>query len=211
MRKAPFALFALVTVVAFSPGSAVSAAAESVAIPTTVTISKGKLIDEYPGPPPPGTTDLDMPFYGRISPSSPACRVRRPYELGRIEEGEFVPMGSTTVSVSGKWVFGLAGEPPKPMAVAVRVPPKTTVSNGVSYRCEEAISSTVSFDENDFTPCLLARAEQRGYLPAVRRTKQELRRAEATNQDDLAAAMRRRLRDYRARHGSIERAVRNRC
>jgi hypothetical protein len=215
VRKASFTLLAFLMVVAFSSGPATSTAAESIAIPTTVTINKGKLIDDYPGSRPHGITDLSMPFYGQISVPNPACQVPRPYELGRVEEGKFVSMGfwvrSTAPAATGKWVSGLTGIPPRPMAVAVRVPPKTTVSSGVSYRCEEAISSTVQFDKNDFTPCLLARAEQRGYPLAIRQTKQELRRAEVAGWDDLAAAWRQRLRDFRARHDDIKRAVESRC
>lgn len=192
------------------PGGA--AAVDEVVVPTTATINKGPLIDEYPGPPPPGTADLEMPFFGKISTSHPACRIRRPYQLGRVEpDGEFTWLGATTVKESGKWRFGLVGEPPEPMSMAVRVLPKTTVYEGTTYRCEEVISSTVPFDKSDFTPCLIARAEQRGYLPGIRTLKQQIRRAKANNLDELVRVYRKRLKDFRAQHDNIKRAVQNRC
>ncbi len=191
------------------------AAAEEVAVPTTATINKGLLVDEYPGPPLPGTTDLTMPFFGKISTSNPACRIRRPYQLGKVEpDGEFNWVGATTARASGKWSFGLSGEPEDPMSIAVRVLPKTTVREGTTYLCEEAISSTVPFDERDFTPCLIARAELRGYLPGVRRLKREIRAIKATaNPEEMARKrqLEKRLKDFQAQHDSIQRAAQNGC
>jgi hypothetical protein len=191
------------------------AAAEEIAVPTTATINKGQLVDIYPGTPPPGSTDLIVPFSGKISTSDPACRIRRPYQLGKVEpDGEFNWVGATTAEASGKWNFGLAGEPPKPMSIAIRVLPKTTVREGTTYLCEEAISSTVPFGASDFTPCLIARAELRGYLPGVRRLKREIREIKATtNPEELARRRRleKRLKDFRAQHDGIQRTAQNRC
>jgi hypothetical protein len=192
-----------------------AAAAEEIAVPTTATINKGRLVDIYPGSPPPGSTDLITPFSGKISTGNPACRIRRPYQLGKVEpDGEFNWVGATTAEASGKWSFGLAGEPPEPMSIAIRVLPKTTVRGGTTYLCEEAISSTVPFDESDFTSCLIARAELRGYLPGVRRLKREIRAVKATASPDEMARKRqleKRLKDFQAQHDSIQRTAQNGC
>lgn len=194
------------------PGASEAIAAEPIVVSTTATINKGKLIDEYPGPPPPGSTDLDLPFFGRISSDHPACRIRRSYDLGRIEpDGEFVPIGSTTVPPSGKWTFGLAGRISRPYYIAIRVKPRDTVYHGVAYRCEEVTSDTVTEDASDFTPCKRARAAKRGYAPAIRSTKRIIRQAEARNDNATAHAYRRRLKEFKSHRRSIWRAVKTRC
>lgn len=191
------------------------AAAEEIAVPTTATINKGRLADIYPGPPPPGSTDLITPFSGKIATSDPACQVRRPYQLGKVEpDGEFDWVGATTAEASGKWRFGLAGEPPAPMSIAIRVLPRTVVRGATTYHCEEMISSTVPFDERDFTPCLIARAELRGYLPGVRRLKREIRQAKGAKSPEELARKRqleKRLKDFQAQHDNIQRAAQNGC
>jgi hypothetical protein len=192
-------------------GTAGAAEGELVSAPTTATIEKGLLVDEYPGPPDPGFTDLIMPFSGRISSSNPACRVKRPYEIGRIEsDGEYVEMGSTTVAAMGHWEFGLAGEPPQPMAIVVHVPAKRVEAAGATIRCEEVTSTSVPFDSRDFTPCLLARAEKRGYPLAIRRERQGLRKALKRGDEEAVATIRSNLREDRTLRDSIFEAPRKR-
>lgn len=204
------AVIAVLAALAMTAGSVM--AAEPITVPTVATIHKGLLIDEYPGPPPKGTTDLVLPFYGKIVPEDPACRVRRKYELGKIEaDGEFSAIGITTVPESGKWTFGLAGEVPRQFSVAVRVPSRQVTYKGALYQCGEAISASVIENKDDFTPCDLARAAKRGYGPAIRTTKQNLRKAEARHDEDTTRAYREQLEKFRSYLPSIERAVKNRC
>jgi hypothetical protein len=198
------------TFVAFSIGTAV--AGEVTSAPTSATIKKGLLVDEYPGPPKPGFTDLIMPFSGLISSVNPGCRVKRPYEIGRIEaDGEYVEMGATTVGADGHWEFGLAGEPPFPMAIVVHVPAKQVQAEGSIIRCEEVMSTSVPDDHRDFTPCALARAEKRGYPLAIRRERQGLHKVLKHGDEEAAKRIRKTLREYRALRDGIFDAVRRRC
>jgi hypothetical protein len=193
-------------------GRADAAEGDLVSAPTTATIKKGLLVDEYPGPPKPGFTDLTMPFTGLISSTNPACRVKRPFEIGRIEnDGEYVEMGATTVDGDGRWGFGLSGEPPQSMAIVVRVPAKQVEAEGLTIRCEEVTSMSVPLDHRDFTPCALARAEMRGYPMAIRRERQGLRKVLRRRDYEAAEEIRKTLREYRALHDGIFEAVRKRC
>jgi hypothetical protein len=195
-----------------SIGIAEAAEGELASAPTTATIEKGLLVDEYPGPPKPGFTDLTMPFTGLISSPSPACRVKRRFEIGRIEtDNEYVEMGATTVSGDGHWEFGLSGEPPQAMAIVVHVPAKRVEAEGSAIRCEEVTSTSVPLDHRDFTSCLLARAEKRGYPLAIRRERQGLHRVLKRGDNEAATGFRKTLREYRALRASIFEAVRKRC
>lgn len=214
--KPDFSVLILASIIALAfalfAGRAVAAEGELVSAPTTATIKKGLLVDEYPGPPKPGFTDLTMPFTGLISSPNPACRVKRPFEIGRIEtDSEYVEMGSTTVNADGHWGFGLSGEPPQSMAIVVHVPAKRVEVEGSTIRCEEVTSTSVPLDHRDFTACLLARAEKRGYPLAIRRELQGLHKVLKRRDYEAATEIRKTLREYRALRGSIFEAVRKRC
>lgn len=212
MRKARIVLLVLLTCTVMLLAAVAATAADTVTVPTTATITKGKLIDEYPGPPPRGSTDLDLPFFGVISSESPACRLPRKYEIGKIESsGEFTSIGGTTAPKTGKWTFGLYGKISEPMSVAVRVLPRRTTYQGASYLCEEVISPSVAEDKNDFTPCKVARAGKRGYTPAIRTTRRLIREAKAHNNEKDAAIYRRQLKRFQRYWPSIKRAVQRRC
>lgn len=210
MKKAVIVLLTILALAAVTSGQV---AAESIqAVPTTATIRKGLLQDERPGPPLPGSTDLSLPFYGKIASESPACRIRRAYDLGSINpNGEFQEIGGTTVPASGKWIFGLAGEPEEPLSVAIRVPPRRTTYKGTSYLCEETISAPISMDRRDFTPCKLARAASRGYGPAIREAKRNLRRAESGHDEEGTRYYRGLLKKFRSYLPGIKDAVQKRC
>lgn len=209
VKKASITLFLTLAFIALSATKVI--AAETIVVPTTATINKGKLIDEYPGPYS-GSTDVELPFYGKISSGHPACRNWRAYEIGRVEpDSEFSPLGRTTVQESGRWRFGLLGKVSRPSAIAIRVLPRDTTYRGTSYRCEETVSKTVTNDGADYTPCKLARAAKRGYAPAIRSTRRVVRRAEARNDQTTARFYRGQLRKFRTYRRSIWRAARIRC
>lgn len=80
------------------------------------------------------------------------------------------------------WPFSRqAASRPQTMSVAIRALPRKIVYQGTEYLCEEVISSAVTIDEGNFTPCLIAQAEMRGYRPAIRSLKRQIRQARATN------------------------------
>jgi hypothetical protein len=219
------ALFTLVAGVALGSGSAL--AAEPIAVPTTATIFKGKLIDRIPGPPAtqPGVTrrptGVSIPFYGRISSPHPACATDRRYQFGSGEEGKFVDEGgvlvpqivygsASPVPDDGKWRTELENTWSQPIRFVVRVLPKDTVYEGVPYHCEEAVSPELVVDKSDFSPCELARAAKRGYAPSVRVLKRLLREAESHGWP-VARRYREELKKARRSLPVIKRAVAERC
>lgn len=220
-------LCGLLVVVALSPVSASAAATETVAIPTMATIFKGKLIDRIPGPPAtrPGITrrptGVSIPFYGRISSPHPACATERHYQFGSGEEGKFVEeagvlvpqivYGSASpVPNSGKWHTELENTWSQPIRFVVRVLPRDTVYNGISYHCEETVSPELVVDKSDFSPCELARASKRGYAPSVRVLKRLISEAESHNWP-IAQRYRGELKKARRSLPAIRRAATERC
>ena len=227
VKKAPLALLGLLALTALLPVSAPAANTDPIAVPTTATIFKGKLIDRIPGPPAtrPGVTrrptGVSIPFYGRISSPHPACATDRRYQFGFGEEGKFVEdagvlvpqivYGSASrVPGGGKWNTELENTWSQPIRFAVRVLPKDTVYKGASYHCEEAVSPELVVDKSDFSPCELARASKRGYAPSVRVLKRAIREAESRDWP-IAQRYREELKTARSSLPAIRRAVIERC
>jgi hypothetical protein len=206
------ALVVAMTFAVFSIGTAAAADGDPISAPTSATIGTGLLMDEYPGPPDTGFTDLTLPFFGVISNDNPACRVKRPYDLGWLDEnGELEALSGGTASADGHWEAALSGEPPHPMKMAIYVPAKQVQVEGSTVRCEEVTSASIPFDHRNFTPCALARAEKRGYPLAIRRERQGLQKVLKRRDYEAAEQIRETLREYRSLRAGIFNAPRKRC
>jgi hypothetical protein len=224
VRKVPLTLLGLFTLAALLPVSVPAATTDAVVVPTTATIFEGKLIDRIPGPPSnrlgptPRPNGVSVPFYGRVSSEHPACAVRRTYEFGSYVgshrsfiSNEELSFGSPgPVPEGGKWHTELESTWSDPIHFAIRVLPKETVYKGVSYHCEEAVSPEVVVGRSDFSPCKLALAAKRGYVPAVRLMKRLLHQAEAHNWP-VAHRYREELKKYRNYWPAIKQAATQRC
>jgi hypothetical protein len=188
------------------------AAPAGTVVPTEVTIRKDPPVDSWPGPPlTAGTTDLSTTFHGTIAAGRPACRTGRTFKLGKIETGDEFVWLEKSRAASGSWSGGLAGEPEEALQIAVEIPAKVVVEGGTSYECGAALSASIPFDPAEFTACVLARAEERGYPLALRRTRQYIRQARAEGDEAEVALWTERLRYVRGMRAEIEQAVERRC
>lgn len=227
MKKRLLALFGLFALTALLPASASAATPEAISVPTSATIFTGKLIDRIPGLPAkrPGITrfptGVSTPFYGRISSPHPACATGRRYQFGYGNANEFVEEGgelvphvsygsASPVPKDGKWNTELESTWTEPIRFAVRVLPKDTVYQGVSYHCEGAVSPELVVGKSAFSACELARASKRGYAPSIRVLEQALREAEAHDWP-VARQYREELKKARGYLPGIKRAVAQRC
>jgi len=228
MRPRATSLLGILLLAVLALSSSMAVAAQPIAIPTTVTISTGKLIDRTPNRPfsaPPGSLrrlrdGVSVPFYGRVSSSLPACVSGRRYQFAwhpgsypgvDASEAEFsFGPGSNRVPDNGKWYTEIEETWSRPLVYAIRVLPKRIVRKGRTYLCEETISPELVVDKRAFTPCKLARAAKRGYAPAIRLHKRLLREAKASDWP-IARRYRNDLKRYRSYWPSIKRAVARRC
>ena len=190
------------------PSWSSAASGEEVTSSTTATIHRGLLGDNYPGAPPRGSTDLYIPYYGRIKASQPACETSREWEFGRIYPGgDFSPIAGPGEDEGGKWLANIFGKATRPETYVVRVLPDKRSYKGVAYLCEEVTSEPLLIDRSDFSKCEIAKAEWRGYVPGIKLLRHELNEAKAKHNDDEVRRIEDRLRSFRNRREALRRTA----